>query len=575
MPSRSRNASGAAALAALAAAVLGAPIRAAADDPPTPFSQAVQQLTGDWESEDWREGTLKLHPQKYTWQSDIHVTLYPEEPAAGRTALAVAKLYFEGYSLDDDTLRPTRVSMADAREIGPGIVMTTEGWYYIDNNVSFFGVVTTADGNFIPFHSNCEDVTERFDPKYDYPFDECTRQISLILIALSGRQGARLTMPPAPAPFTMPGWREAYLPSGNSVATRSSLNGLRSATIMITPPRAIAQTSLPGEITAFSSTLIDDDDRVQDHPGTAQWVGSAADPWVRRQFPEAFDGPSIIMAGSAALPDGRTSLIGVRCPNEHWLEACARGVEVAKQQAATGIMEQRRLAIVAASKPVLPANGLKTADVFGIYTKGRNTMGYGGFMTGFEVDGPLLLKDGTACTCFEGPLGGIVPGQSRAANPKDWGTWRKAGNAIVVTINGDTETYPIEPRNAMIGGTPKTRIEGEFQFVSGGGMIGSGSGWLNQSYVSFFPDGTFSNTRSSAFNVTAGNPVDPVGSVVGGSQSGGNMGRYEIDGFNLKLTFPDGRIMWRGFAQYAHEAGTVRKSAVMIDGTVYFRTGDD
>jgi hypothetical protein len=569
MPSRSSIAFG----TALAAAALSAPCAALADEPRTPFSDAVQRLTGDWIAEDWREGELKLHPQKYTWQSDIHVTLYPEEPAAGRSALAVAQLYFEGYSLDDDTLRPTLVSMAGAKEVTPGILMTPMSWYYVDSNFSLFGVVTTANGNFIPFHSNCENDTERFDPKYDYRFDQCTRQVTTILIALRGIEGARLPMPPAPAPLTVPGWREAYLPSGMSVATRSNLNGLRSATIMIAPPRSIAQASLPSEITAFSSGLIDDDDRTQDHPGLSQWVGSTADPWVRRQFPEAYDGPSIIMAGSVTLANGQTSMIGVRCPNEHWLKTCARGVEIAKQQAATGVLEQRRLAVIQATPKTLPAGGLKAADVFGIYTKGRNTIGYGGSMTGFVVDGPLLFKDGTACDCFNGPLGGIIPSQSRAANPKDWGTWRKVGNAIVVTMNGDTDTYPTGPESAMTGGTPGTRIEGEFRFVSGGGF--GGSGYLNQSYVTFFPDGTFSNTRSSAFNVAAGNPVDPVGTVVGGSQSGGNMGRYEIDGYNLKLTFPDGRVMWRGFAQYAHEAGIVRKSAVMIDGTVYFRTGDD
>lgn len=572
MPSRNKSILA----AAIIAAALGAPTHVSAEEPQTPFSQAVQQLTGNWIAEDWRKGELKLHPQRYSWQSDIHLTLYPEEPASGRSAQAVAKLYFEGYSLDDDTIDPTLVTLAAAKEIAPGIFTTSISWVFgSDENDSLFGVVTTASGTYIPFHSNCERDDERFDPKYNYRFEQCLRQITTILIALRGVEEARLIMPPAPAPFTMPGWREAYLPSGNSVATLSSGNGSRSATITITPPRAIPQVSLPDEITALSNTLIDDDDRVQDHPGSSQWVGSTADPWVRRQFPRAFDGPSIIMAGSIRLANGQTSLIGVRCPSENWLKRCSHGVEVAKQQAATGIMEQRRLAIVAGSKPVLPANGLKAADVFGIYTRGRNTMGYGGFMTGFVVDGPLLLKDGTACTCFEGPLGAIVPSESRAANPQDWGTWRKSGNAIIVTINDDQETYEIEPRNAMTGGTARTRIEGEFRFVSGGGMIGSGSGYLNQSYVTFFPDGTFSNTQSSAFNVTAGSPVDPTATVIGGSQSGGNMGRYEIDGYNLKLTFPDGRVMWRGFAQYAHEAGLVRKSAVMIDGTVYFRTGDD
>lgn len=415
MPSRNRIVLAAATIAA----ALSAPTSVRADEAQTPFSREVQQLTGDWIAQDWRRGELKLHPQRYTWQSDIHLTLYPEEPASGRSALSVAKLYFEGYSLDDDTLNPTLVAMAAAKEIAPGILMTSMNWVFaFDENDSLFGVVTTANGTYIPFHSNCERDGDRFDPKYNYRFDQCMRQISTILIALRGVEGARLAMPPAPAPFTMPGWREAYLPSGNSVVTRSSSNGLRSATIIVTPPRAIAQMSLPGEITAFSSTLIDDNDRVEVDPGSAQWVGSTADPWVRRQFPEAYDGPSIIMAGSVSLANGETSLIGVRCPNEHWLKTCSHGVEVAKQQAAAGIMEQRRLAIVAASKPVLPANGLTAADVFGIYTKGRNTMGYGGFVTGFVVEGPLLLKDGTACTCFEGPLGAIIPRESKAAAPR-------------------------------------------------------------------------------------------------------------------------------------------------------------
>lgn len=541
--------------------------------PDNAFSRQIRALTDDWVAQDWRKSILKAHPDRYTWQSDHHLSFYPEEPAAGRTAEQVARFHFDGFSLEDDTTDPTLISMNGAEEITPGILVKTYHWSFaFDENVSLFGVVTTPSGTYVPFHANCLQDDDNFSVEYDYRFEECVKKVVTVLAAVRGVEATRLTLPAPVAPLTMPGRDSQYLPSGVSVGVRGDYSGMRRVTVMVSPPRVIPDARLRAEIEAFSSALVDgDNDRTDINPGTSRWVGSVSDPWIRRGFPEAFDGPSTIMAGAVKTPDGKVSLIGVRCPNDGWKAICAHGVELARQQAASGTLEQRRRAVVAATWKPLPANGLKASDVVGIYTHGRNTMGYGGYMTGYVVDGPLLLKDGTACTCFDGPLGAIIPRESRAADPGDWGQWRKSGDRILVTFDGETEEIAITGDNLMIGGNARTRVEGTFRLVSGGGMIGSNSGWLSESYVIFRSDGTFSDETITGFSFSDGNLADPGVSVVGGSSGGGAFGRYEIDGYNLKLTYPDGRVAYRGFAQYAHEAGSARKDAVMIDGWVYFR----
>lgn len=67
-------------IALAVAAFAAAALPAAADDPPTQFSRQITALTGDWQAEDWRNGTIKTHPDKYTWQSDVHLTLLPKNP---------------------------------------------------------------------------------------------------------------------------------------------------------------------------------------------------------------------------------------------------------------------------------------------------------------------------------------------------------------------------------------------------------------------------------------------------------------------------------------------------------------
>jgi hypothetical protein len=548
----------------------------AADDPPTPFSQGVTALTGDWVSEDWRDGTLKLHPKMYTWQSDQHLTFYAPEPAAGRSVLDVARLHFHKFSLEDDSLEPTLVDIGRAKTFAPGIVAAIYNWTYaFDNNMSMFGAATLPGGDIVPFRSNCE----RDDPDLpdQYRFDQCVKQVATLLASIAAGQGG-FALPAPPTPMNIPGWNNQYDASGTAIAVNSNMSGTRSATLSVSPPRAIAPADLPKAIKAMSDTLIDDlHDQVDKNAGSMQWVGTTADPWIRRIYPEAFDGPSIHMAGTARTPDGRVSLIGIRCPNENWLASCAKGVELAKLQVSSGILERRRQLAIAATQGPMPTNGIKSAEVFGIYTEGRNTMGAGGFMTGYVIDGPLLFKDGTACNCFDRPLPYIVRAESKAKEPGSWGSWRQVGSKIIVNwADGDNDEVPVQADNFLFGGTAATRLSGLYKHVSGGGdqAFGGGSSWLSQSSYTFFADGTFENDQSSSF-IAGGGAGSDGATAMGGSNGGGARGHYQVDGYTMKLTYPDGRISYLGFAQYRHEAGKTAKEMVMINGTVYFRNSDE
>jgi hypothetical protein len=542
----------------------------ASDDPPTEFSKHVTTALGDWEAEDWRSGTLKLHPVMYTWQSDIYLTLFAEEPVAGRSAQQALASHFEGDDLGDDSLDPTKLDLRLAKELTPGILAVRYRWSYaFDDIVGFWGVIATANNSFVPFTARCEvDDPDRPD---EYRFDACLRKMLTGTLLV---QSGQLKLPEPPTPLNVAGWEGQYAADGTSIATNSNYNGLRKATLYVTPPRMIPADQLPSAIMQMSEGLIDDlDDQVDKNPGTKRWVGTTDNPWIRREYPEAFSGPSIHMAGSERTADGKTVLIGVRCPNDGWLKTCAYGVDQAKLQVRSGTLEARRQRIIAATQIPLPTNGLKDVQIAGIYTEGNNVMGAGGFMTGFEVDGPVLLKDGRAFSDFGKPPAYIDPTAEVPKAPGDWGRWTRVGSTITVRWNdGETSTVPVTGDNFMTGGPKGMKLSGEYRHVSGGGSIafGGGNSFLSESSYTFFPDGTFSSDQSSSFMVGPGAGADGA-SAMGGSNGGGARGRYDVEGYTLKLTYPDGRISRLSFAAYVHEMGKLDRGSLMLNGTVYFR----
>lgn len=74
--------------------------------------------------------------------------------------------------------------------------------------------------------------------------------------------------------------------------------------------------------------------------------------------------------------------------------------------------------------------------------------------------------------------------------------------------------------------------------------------------------------------MTAGNPISPDAIASGASSGAGPQGRYLIDGYDMQLTFPDGRVKWVGFAQDKDDADKTAKESLLIDGTYFFRDDD-
>lgn len=550
--------------AATLLAALIAPGIAAADQL-RPFTNEVRMIVPDWEAEEWDDGEIKLHPDAYTWQSDIHLTLRAAEPLAGRSAMDIARLHFDGFELDDDTLDPTVVSMDGADTSSPGVISKSYNWVYgFDQNFSMFGTVERADGMVIPFHANCLVDDEDYDEK------RCLTGMVTILQALKGVDNIQLAMPEPPAPISVPFWAAEYDASGATILSSRNFTGTVTASVIVTAPMDIPADQLAAQIEAFSDNMVDDtDDQADKDPGTRQWVGNQQDPWFRRDFPEAFSGPSTIMSGSQKTADGKTVLIGVRCPNPGWQGSCARAVTMARQQITSGQAEARRGGKVSQSWGGFPDGGLTNSGVDSVYMVGEGSSATGFYTMVFEAY--LLLKDGRICTCFDRALGQIVPAESQIESPESWGNWVNQNGAInIIWFDGEMETLDLAAATRMAGGDAQTRIQGNFTHTSAGGNLLSGNSYLSQSFFSFSADGTFSSDQSSSFSVSAGGVPGGETIASGGSSGSAPRGRYEIDGYNMKLTYPDGRIQWMGFAQAADEAANPVKTQLMLDGIWYY-----
>ncbi len=545
----------------------------AADEPPTEFSKAVTAALGDWEAEDWRKGTIKLHPKMYTWQSDIHLTLMAEEPVAGRAALDVVKGHFDGDSLGDDILSPTLIRMADAKEINPGILVKMYRWTHaLDDNVSFYGLVTTSQNSFVPFFANCEDQ----DPKYpeQYQLEACIRSMTTLLLMVQGgpsTSGKRLIIPDPPSPLAIAGWDGQYMKNGMSLATNGSSNGLRKVLLYVSPPMNIQPGNIATALKQFSDSIIHDDDDADENPGSVKVVGTTNDPWIRREFPEAFEGPSIQMAGIEYTPDRKIVFVGIRCPNSGWLKTCAYGVEQARAQVKLGQVQSRRNSYIAARQsPILP-NGIKDSQVLGIY----GTAAFDG--SSFVINGNLYLKDGTIYRDIGQAPAMIDPVATRQKSPGDWGRWRRAGNVMHINWNdGETATASAQPGELFVGGTRATRIDGFYGRASSG-STGMGSGWVSRESYTFYADGTFENDRSSSFSVSGYLPGEVGTSQIaaGGSSSGSGRARYEIEGFMISFFYPDGQIEREAFAVYSGDESNLKRKFVLIGGMPFTLNNGD
>jgi hypothetical protein len=532
------------------------PVQAATET--TEFSKQVTAAFPDWRAQKVRRGTIRLHPQQFNEFADVFLRLFPEEMAFGRAPLVVLKSHFAGASYSPNS-GDKAVQLDKLEETAPGLFSVTHRWTEgFSSMLGFWGVVKTVNDTYIPFNAQCR----REKPKYDgnYTEDGCIKSVVTALILL---QTQKLKIPEPAFPIEVAGYTSQYSNSGLSIANNGSDNGIRKVVLYVTPPRNIPADQLPAALQQFSDSIIHDDDYAHKHPGVTRSVGSPTDPWLRREFPQAMEGPSIQMVGTQATPDGKIALIGIRCPNEGWTGTCSYGVEQAKLQIKSGQMETRRQKILAAQVIPIPANGIKTSQVLAIYGMHK----VNGINPYFDAN--LFLKDGTVTgNTSKAPIY-LDPAAERKKEPGSWGRWRRSGTDMIVTWDdGQTEKIAATNENMQVGGQPGLKLNGTFGSISSG-STGIGSGWVSRNYYTFFPDGTFKNDRSNSFAVSAylpnGNALPTQ--VASGASNASNKARYEIDGYTISFIYPDGQIERKSFAVWAKDAGKPSPAQVFIGGS--------
>jgi hypothetical protein len=532
-----------------------------AADKPSEFSNAVTKITQDWEAEDWKNNKILLHPSRYNEYSDVFLNLLPEEKASGRTAQDVLKYYYEGTTVDTNG-GDKPVDISAATEVGPGLLVATRKWTHgFTDLIGFWGVVSTKAGTFIPYTAQCQ-LNKQDNNEFS---DVCMKKFVMILTYL---QAGALKMPETGI-LPIAGWEDSYGKDGMILARRTQFTGIRTyspSTIRISPPVTLTAEQLPLVLDGFAAAMMEDDD-LEDNYVTRKMVGTPTDPWAKRQYPVKFKTELTLatyMAGTARLPDGRMVLVGVRCINESWQSTCNYGVESARRLIKDGATEQKRLAIIEAGKVPIPPNGIKNEQIFGLYQSG-DFMG-------------VFLKDGTYTDDFDKPPATTIAAKSKVDEPSSWGTWRQVGANIIATdSDGDKQTIAIGAGARLIPGTPTTRLKGYFGTVSSWSNGINMGGGVSRSGYEFYADGTVEHSSSSSFSVSAYLPNGDFGpqQVAAGGSSSSNRARYEINGYMLTITYPDGRQMRKAFGIPAYNKNTAQPSTVMIGGGIFNLDGGE
>ncbi len=533
---------------------------------PSKFSQQITAITGDWEAydfvgDDWQEGVIKIYPSIFnSSNNDYFLRISPDEPIAGRTLKAYFLERYEGEKIN------SKVIDMHAPEVeNDFFIMKMHRWFpYNDPVLSMWVALKTNSGRFITMHGKCQIEST------SYSLDNCMKRIQNVIEALAND---RLKLPETAVPFNFSGWDGRYDKSGITTMLNYSNHREDNAILRASAPFTASEDQLRTIITAFSDQAVTDEDHAEKNPGRARWVGSNSDPWIRREFPEAWASVSdtgkfsIIMTGTVKTSDGRYVLISIRAPHEGWQGIAADGVAQAKRDILAGDYERKRLRLLAKANPPLPRDGIKEAQVQAVYYK--YSLG-GNFGTEPQYNHFVFLKDGTVYDDFSQAFAEISLSKTKAESPSSWGRWIRQGDSISIKWGGgNSDKIPAGQNELMVGGTPSTRLDGYYGSITVTGNWQTGSN--TQSGYTFYPDGTFTSSRSSMFMVSAYLPgsdnIGPTQIASGASGSNTGRARYTIDGYTMTMTYPDGTVERATFAIEAKEKGKTKPKAIFINGS--------
>lgn len=214
-----------------------------------------------------------------------------------------------------------------------------------------------------------------------------------------------------------------------------------------------------------------------------------------------------------------------------------------------------------ASTPGSAADMTRVAkDIEGFAFDSCTRIGYGG-MVMFTPCPVVLFRDGSALTDVEGLSDPQGIAANRAAQPKHWTQWRRAGERIQL-MKADgwknityTSVYSTLPKNF--------RLDGRFSSTSGGGntALGGGQAVIAWSDYLFRPDGSVRRDGGAGASSN-----DSGVSVTTSSKAAGKSGRYHIEGLILVIEYDDGSSERRVIIADPKDAGT---GTMWLDGEGY------
>lgn len=198
-------------------------------------------------------------------------------------------------------------------------------------------------------------------------------------------------------------------------------------------------------------------------------------------------------------------------------------------------------------------------DIEGFAFDSCTRIGYGG-MVMYAPCPVVLFRNGSALTDVEGLSYPQGIAAHRAAEPKRWTQWRRAGERIQLMKSDGwkdityTAVYSTLP--------PMFRLDGRFSSTSGSGntALGGGQAVIAWSDYLFRPDGSVRRDNG------AGASSADSGMAVTSSSSAGKSGRYRIEGLLLVIEYDDGSRERRVIIADPKDGG---KGTMWLDGEGY------
>jgi hypothetical protein len=169
------------------------------------------------------------------------------------------------------------------------------------------------------------------------------------------------------------------------------------------------------------------------------------------------------------------------------------------------------------------------AGTEGIYLHLEYGYGLGGIT--IEYRPYLMFKDGTVYKNLDTRPDKLDVTQSKQAEPKEWGTWKKQGDEIIIQWPGDEDTWEKKTWFVTVAAGKGEQIGGTYRSLSGLSNVQLGGDFTAISASSISFDG-----EKFTYESTSGGGNSSVTAY--GSQT--KAGTYKLDGHTIEMKFNNG-----------------------------------